>query len=363
MAGAIIFTAYVIAALLGTIFLTASLLNVYSSKRDRLKTSPTHLQLYAALSVLSFSTLSYHMLNYLIFSYQEWALFRDLEVPTQLLGKSGVLSPPDQRAQLYIWTWLKSSTLFLDFAHELCESSANYWWTEQALLATMARSVFMSIEGSFHFFALCASALIFNFNDNQSPYRRGRADRFQSAGPRRRIPHLWAYAVMSQILPFSFVQNLFFLAILLHPITKPNEVVWMPTPIVQIPPFAAYFILVALAPYVVDTFAFIPVVLIIRLLLLCPLIIAMVAPIGWGKTPVKARDVYSPSQDTYIMFGIGAVNLLCLQSLVAFIYSGYSFGSVISAIEQPAVGALGWDYMIALGSTGVWYFINGRALT
>ncbi|KAI4204028.1 MAG: hypothetical protein LQ350_001421 [Teloschistes chrysophthalmus] len=145
--GAALFTGYVLAALLLTIMILGDLFKAY---RTRFQARPCwedmtdiskQLQVFIALAVLSFSTLSYHMLNYLIFSYRRWATYT---TSSTIQGLSGVFGVQGLQS---IWQWLTESTLFKDFAETICQSSANYWWTQQALLVTMASALFISIEG------------------------------------------------------------------------------------------------------------------------------------------------------------------------------------------------------------------------
>ena len=145
LSGALIFTAYVLSALFLTVFITDSLRIQY--KKNSHKGRETHIQTFSALSVLSFSTLSYHMLNYLIVSYQAWSKTHGYQLPASLFGPNSLLGTREQRVTLHIWSWLTESTLFADFATTICSNNARFWWTQQALLITMAWSVFMSFEG------------------------------------------------------------------------------------------------------------------------------------------------------------------------------------------------------------------------
>ena len=150
LSGALIFTAYVLSALFLTAFITSSLgvqYKKYSQKREHGREK--HIQIFSALSVLSFSTLSYHMLNYLIVSYQAWSKRHGYQLPSSLFGSNSLLGTREQRVSLHVWSWLTNSTLFADFATTICSSNARFWWTQQALLITMAWSVFMSLEGVF----------------------------------------------------------------------------------------------------------------------------------------------------------------------------------------------------------------------
>ena len=148
LSGALIFTAYVFSALFLTAFITRSLVIQYKkSSHNRKHKREKRIQTFSALSVLSFSTLSYHMLNYLIVSYQVWSKSYGYQLPGSLFGSNSLHGPREQRVPLQIWSWLTTSTLFADFATTICSNNARFWWTQQALLVTMAWSVFMSLEG------------------------------------------------------------------------------------------------------------------------------------------------------------------------------------------------------------------------
>ena len=143
LAGAIIFVGYVLAALLLTILIISDLYHAYQSRcSSYTKRSPyVQLQVFGALAALSFSTLSYHMLSYLVYSYQDWARSADF---TTIKNRYDLLTGAGLES---IWHWLIESTLFKHFAETICMSAANFWWTQGALLVTMASALFISIEG------------------------------------------------------------------------------------------------------------------------------------------------------------------------------------------------------------------------
>lgn len=152
LSGALIFSVYVGSALLLSITIIRSLFVMHQSllKADQRKTDinlDKRLEIFSAFSVLSFSTLSYNMLSYLVLSYRDWAKANSVALPERLLGDGSLLGSGNHRVELHVWLWLTSSTLFKDFAVSICGTSARFWWTEQALLVTMAWSVFMSFEG------------------------------------------------------------------------------------------------------------------------------------------------------------------------------------------------------------------------
>lgn len=154
--GAFIFTAYVVSALFLTAFISTSLLQGYGSltpvqKSRRSGKLPLNawLTLCISLSVLSFSVLSYHMLAFLIVSYRSWAWERGILLPSSLSGSSGIIGALIGQGgrEVLLWKWLTSSTLFGDFAWDICDYWARYWWTSAALMTTMRLSLWTGREG------------------------------------------------------------------------------------------------------------------------------------------------------------------------------------------------------------------------
>ena len=152
LAGAVIFVTYVSSALFFTGMivgiLNAKLWSPIMSNRQRELSHENKLQIFTALSVVSFSVLSYHMISFLVISYKAWLSVKGIEAPSRFFGYGGFIDPQKRIIRVCIWQWLTSSTLFKDFAEVICGSSARYWWTQQALLVTMTWSFFMSIEGT-----------------------------------------------------------------------------------------------------------------------------------------------------------------------------------------------------------------------
>lgn len=153
--GAIVFVIYVLAALSLTTFLTYSLLTTYVSLDPIYKRLiDQKLQMMTVLSCVSFSVLSYNMLNYLIVSYKAWTTARNIPLPTDSYELVKIVSYSDRALHLYLWQWLTTSTLFRDFAQTICRANGPFFWTGQALVTTMAWSIFMSVEGLRKFFLL-----------------------------------------------------------------------------------------------------------------------------------------------------------------------------------------------------------------
>jgi len=150
--GAIIFFSYIVAALLLTGILCNDVQKAFSNRQKKkqrtLQDQKAQISLSAALATLSFAVLSYHMLNFLIQSYQAWStgsIPSSTSPVTFHAFRHAVrnLLPSD------IWAWAVNSTLFRDFAEVICNDTHHFWWTQAALIYSYAWNVYMSVEGTF----------------------------------------------------------------------------------------------------------------------------------------------------------------------------------------------------------------------
>ncbi|KAL8929791.1 MAG: hypothetical protein Q9208_000935 [Pyrenodesmia sp. 3 TL-2023] len=326
--GAIIFIAYVLAALFLTSLILFSLYNAYQaqsslSSKEARRTSQ-QLQVFVALAVLSFSTLSYHMLSYLIFSYRSWSMSKNLK-PLQGLQSSMAFSGITiLEFTARIWQWLTQSTLFQDFAKTICTGSANFWWTQQALLATIVAALFISIEGS-----------------------------------RRQVPLIWAYLAIGQILPISFAQCLFFIAMILMPVPEPSRKMQVPSVLVQCLPLAAYYISVLSAPFSVGKPGFIPIIVIIRVLLVCPFIFRLPTLRSLSPSTIPARSLHAGYSASYKMALFCSLVLFVQQTGLAV--KEHGIHQVLAAVNSnPAVSALGYDFVLHAVVTCAWLTYNSH---
>ena len=145
--GALIFFAYIVSAIVLSVFIINS---IYGARSGRATTSGTDsvstakLQKVVALAVLSFSVLSYHMLSFLIFSYGQWATTHKIPLPEALNSIYGIRG---YLRDLYIWSWATSSTLFQDFAEVICNDPQRWLWTQSVLLYSYAWNTYMAIKG------------------------------------------------------------------------------------------------------------------------------------------------------------------------------------------------------------------------
>ena len=143
--GATIFLSYIVASLYATFTITYSLYTQYAtifhtptSKNDEKLAAAKvararHIKIYAFLASISFATLSYHMLMFLMTHYLEWNE-----------DKSRSLSVVSAEK---LKRWMLESTLFEDFAKELVKDAPNAVWTQASILATWFWNIWMGQKG------------------------------------------------------------------------------------------------------------------------------------------------------------------------------------------------------------------------
>jgi hypothetical protein len=143
--GAAIFLFYIVAALYATFTIIYSLYTQYAtifhtptSKNEKKLAAAKvararHIKIYAFLASISFATLSYHMLMFLITHYLEWSGDENRRLNAVSAEKLN--------------TWMLDSTLFQDFARELVQDAPNAVWTQAAILATWFWNIWMGQKG------------------------------------------------------------------------------------------------------------------------------------------------------------------------------------------------------------------------
>ena len=361
--GGTIFICYIVAALLLTGLIVLDLYK--SSLRSPPPSTWNHVQqlfTFSVLAVLSFVTLSYHMLSFLITAYSNWAIARGLALP------QGVRKNDLDR--LHLWQWARTSKLFQDFATNICmESNGNWWWTEHTLIFSMAWNIYMAVEGnlerfiSFYPLQSIWCLTVMHFTDRCPP------------GTRRRIPRIWFYFALDQILPVSFTMNLFFLAVLLEPAKMSQASTsgcWSaPGLVMQVLPLAVFFATLSIAPLAVDSSALIPVVLLARLLLFLPFLaycLTLVSPTeseqsnsGRFKQRHKRNRLWLAYKATTLTLVSGYVFLQLVHTIRGTTIAFPFVREILSTVNNDsAVSALGYDLLIAMVSWAIWYAIHSK---
>lgn len=149
LSGALAFVSYAAAVL------SFTALAIYNLRRSR---NGLHLErphyrqtrnLLELLAIASLAVSSYRMLEYLMQSYSMHTILRRsfLQRTTPADERFRVSWP--YRNEWHLVEWLMSANLFADFAELVVTGDAKYWWTMQALLASMVCSCWIASEGEF----------------------------------------------------------------------------------------------------------------------------------------------------------------------------------------------------------------------
>ncbi len=162
---------------------------------------------------------------------------------------------------------------------------------------------------------------------------------------------------IGQILPVSFAQSLFFIAMILMPMPKHSRVMHVPTILVQRLPLAAYYIFVLSAPFNVGKPGFIPIIVVIRVLLICPFVFRLPFLRSLGHNAVSAQRVHAGYSASY------KLALLCSAVLflqhTALVVNQHGISQSLAAVNSnPAVSALGHDFLLYAVITCLWLGYN-----
>jgi hypothetical protein len=336
--GAAIFWLYIVFALVFTGKTLQTLYTLYTTTYKTKESKHTkQIWLFSVLALLSFATLSTTMLNVLIQSFNQ---------KTPLLQQS----PSWEELPQAIWRWSTTSSLFTDFAEGLVQDSARFFWAQTALLATLSTVIYMGTEGR-----------------------------------QRQIPDLWTFFALSQILPISFAQNLFYVALLLtSPETETESEGPTTTPSTggsnssdeksnatahrilhfskthSILSAAAYCLTLALAQLYASTPALIPIILLARLCLLFPLLIPAEYYPNLASVPAKIPQDRATGDEVQRVVLKTALIMTCMKAYQA-VQEGFSVEEITVALwAHPAVLALGGDlFLCAVGFTA-WNYCGPR---
>ena len=334
--GALIFWLYIILALVFTGLVLDSIRSLPTTRPAKRQDA----KIFGCLALFSFTALSYNMLNVLIASFRLWSKSHPLEQDVNLTTVLRI-----------IWQWSITSTLFKDFGMAIVADLARYFWTQAALWFTMSICLYMGVEGV-----------------------------------HRRIPRLWAYFALSQILPISFAQNLFYIALLRVPVADRTTHVRLPTYLTMaivlgyggclvlagFPVIREVLDRVLLPRRIeavpsschprrtleVDTSYLIPTILAARMLLMMPFFLARRKPVSQFT-----KDSWGPRTVQYLVAACAAVTtggvwVLLTESrglLHLRLPDQFDYWRLRETLWcHPAVTSLGCDFLIAAASAGIW---------
>lgn len=298
--GAAIFWLYNVLALVFTGTTLRALYSLYKSNRSK-KTNAGNIVLFFGLAMLSFATLSNNMLEVLIQSFKEWSTGRD---PAQL-----------QDLPLAIWNWSIMSTLFQDFGEAIVADSGRFLWAQSALLATLSMFFFMGSEGR-----------------------------------DRGIPYLWSFFCLSQILPISFAQNLFYVALLLKP-ESAGQIHFNKS--ASVGSAGLYCLCLACAQLMAGTEKLIPLILAARAVLMVPLFLR--AGRHTSTDPNEKVPIVRATGDELQRVILKTSLIMTGMKAYQAVQEDLSIPMIVNSLSShPAVASLGHDFILSAISFGAW---------
>lgn len=301
--GAAIFWLYNVFALVFTGTTLRTLYRLQRTKKAK-KQNTGAIWLFSGLALISFATLSTNMLNVLIQSFNDWSVGRD---SIQLAN-----------LPLAIWQWSITSSLFRDFGEAIVGDSARFFWVQSALLATLSVFNYMGTEGR-----------------------------------QRGVPQLWSFFCLSQILPISFAQNLFYIALLLSPQSE-GQLHFNKSRAVMAS--AVYCLCLACAQMYAGTEKLVLIILAARAVLMAPLFLKagrFASTTTSEKVPID-RATGDELQRIVLKSSIIMTGMKGYQAM----QEGFSPQSIASALfSHPAVASLGCDFILSALSFAAWTYL------
>lgn len=159
------------------------------------------------------------------------------------------------------------------------------------------------------------------------------------AGRRRRVRHLWAYALLGQLVAISVAAALFFYACALRPPTRPPArrappTLWLPV--------ALALLAVALSPHTDPQTSFLPTLLAMHALLVLP---PVLPPPPRAGLPLAAFSA---------LVAAPALALHLRATLAALAAAPALRGAGAALYYHPAQASIGWDVVWTTGAVLVW---------
>ncbi|KAF8066485.1 hypothetical protein FPV67DRAFT_1495003 [Lyophyllum atratum] len=243
--------------------------------------------------------------------------------------------------------WLIDTALFEQAWAAVCFGPFNWWWSQQLCLYTVgAWTVLLATKGR-----------------------------------ERRVPHVWAYMLLGQLVAISVASNLFYLAFLLAPAstssvghskkskTKPKRAA-LASPTLYIPVFLS-LATIGYSPYTsVASGTFLPNLLLMHTLSVVPLIVPPLSisllpsvPISTLAALVSVTSMLLHSRATLLAFlSLNHGTLASFLNDVADVGKWRSFIDVAWMTLQdhhPAQSSIGWDVVWTTVSLAAWSLLSG----
>lgn len=189
---------------------------VSQDTRARLEARRKHLIVFGLLSVASLLLAVLSAASTVSLSYRTWAYEMGESVPEHIWGENSLFGGQGHEPTgLVLGRWYHDTPFLRETAEFLASNGTRYWWTQQVLMGLISWSVFLGVEGMhfniIHYLVVITYAL----TSPQTFFTDG------CLGRRRNIPHVWAFMLIAQVLSLSFAMSLFFMAVLLAPVSLP----------------------------------------------------------------------------------------------------------------------------------------------
>ncbi|EHA52920.1 hypothetical protein MGG_05185 [Pyricularia oryzae 70-15] len=276
------------------------------STRPRLANRERLVPVFSALAALSLALAARSTSQYASISYSKWADERGID--------SGGWLPYLTGGNLR--RWLYDTPVYRDALEIVAEKARRFWWAQQADLGLVSWALLLSIEGH-----------------------------------RRRIPHLWAYLALSQLVNLSYAQNLFYVALLLTPVPladegnrgdqgdsvftralrqifPPKPANWCPHPGLFLSILFLNLGAVSLLPFVAETSATTDGIISLAVTTLATrafsfTLVAMPAaiPVSWGTVHAHPHDAYGAYSQIFRTASLASLVLHGKASLTALVYN------------------------------------------
>lgn len=177
-------------------------------------------------------------------------------------------------------------------------------------------------------------------------------------GRRRRIPNLAAFFCLAQILEVSWVQNLFYMALLRAP--KPKVAVTVKRKAV-VRMSGIYCFYLTVAPWASGSAWLIPLEMLARIMLCLPLVVGLqevkgARPKGEEQEKAVSKDLGEDVAGRDIQRLAAVPMLAAFVSRVFALWRGDEtfFGVLQALFSHPAVSSLGCDFIVSLVSFVAW---------
>ncbi|KAJ5312500.1 hypothetical protein N7508_003330 [Penicillium antarcticum] len=279
---------------------------------------------FIALSIVSIATTWHYMFALFAHSYRNWE----------------AAQPPKQQVLIELaprlakWEfWLRDTKLFQEAWECVSATPARSWWSEQIFEWTIGWSLFLGVMGR-----------------------------------RYKIPGVWMYMLLGQIVAISFALNLFFVTILVSsPIDSQSvKLAWMPPALLELMPVVISGLGAVATPFAANTEYFMYVLAVPHILLFIPgLLSPQVLPQGWGAYVAQPTRRYAFVYKWLLAFSVAiqaqSIYLVVLNAPSSLGSSAVEIGRILidAMFEHPAMSSLGCDVVCCTISVTIWFLFGG----